>query len=963
MFEDLREILKEFVHKVAGSRLFFLAVVFTCMFGVLAVHLFNLQIIRGEEMQNNYIQLTEETIYTPGTRGNIYDRNGKVLAYNELAYSVTVQDTGAYSTDQDMNSMLLRLVQILDKHGVDVEGKFEVGMDENGELFYTSYSETSRLGFLRDIYGLRYIDDLKEEWDDDLGKYASEVTARELFEKKKNDYGLDTLKDENGDPLALDDQTALDIVNIRYTMSLTSFQKYLSTTVATYVDDETVAEVMENTADLQGVNIEESSVRVYNDSIYFAPIIGYTGKMQTERLEELQKSNPDYDINDTVGLIGIESSMELELQGTKGYRVVSVDNRGRVQEELESVDAVAGNDVYLTVDSDLQKGIYHLIEQQLAGILVSKLVPEDNPNTENTEASSLKIPIKDAYYQLINNNVLSLSEFQAEDASATERQIQNTFESSRDRIMAQLRSELMSENATLMKDLPQDMANYMVYIYNYLSSSEVGIIDEKKIDTSSQAYLDWRADEISLRDYLYAGIADSWVDTTKLNADSKYSSADDIYNQLVDYCLEQLMNDTSFTKLLYRFLINDNVITGKQLCLALYDQGVLPDEPDQIAALQANGEAYAYTFLVDKISKIQITPAQLALDPCSGACVVTDVNTGEVRALVTYPSYDNNMMSGTVDAAYFSKLRNDLSQPLYNNATQAQKAPGSTFKPITAIAGLEEGVISLGETINCTGVYTDVAQPIRCWIYPGRHGPLDVVGALQNSCNVFINEVAHRLSMDENGVYNTEKGLSILNKYASMFGLDHDSGVEITERDPQISDIDPERSAIGQGTNSFTNVQLSRYVAALANRGTVFELSLLDKVTDSDGNLINDFTPEISSQIEIQDSTWDAVAQGMRGVIANGSAARIFRDLPIEIAGKTGTAEESATRGNHAWFISYGPYTSPEIAVTVNIPYGYSSSNAATLAKHVYELYYGYTTLDEILDSGAIGASNVTIGD
>ena len=963
MFEDLREILKEFVHKVAGSRLFFLAVVFTCMFGVLAVHLFNLQIIRGEEMQNNYIQLTEETIYTPGTRGNIYDRNGKVLAYNELAYSVTVQDTGAYSTDQDMNSMLLRLVQILDKHGVDVEGKFEVGMDENGELFYTSYSETSRLGFLRDIYGLRYIDDLKEEWDDDLGKYASEVTARELFEKKKNDYGLDTLKDENGDPLALDDQTALDIVNIRYTMSLTSFQKYLSTTVATYVDDETVAEVMENTADLQGVNIEESSVRVYNDSIYFAPIIGYTGKMQTERLEELQKSNPDYDINDTVGLIGIESSMELELQGTKGYRVVSVDNRGRVQEELESVDAVAGNDVYLTVDSDLQKGIYHLIEQQLAGILVSKLVPEDNPNTENTDASSLKIPIKDAYYQLINNNVLSLSEFQAEDASATERQIQSTFESSRDRIMAQLRSELMSENATLMKDLPQDMANYMVYIYNYLSSSEVGIIDEKKIDTSSQAYLDWRADEISLRDYLYAGIADSWVDTTKLNADSKYSSADDIYNQLVDYCLEQLMNDTSFTKLIYRFLINDNVITGKQLCLALYDQGVLPDEPDQIAALQANGEAYAYTFLVDKISKIQITPAQLALDPCSGACVVTDVNTGEVRALVTYPSYDNNMMSGTVDAAYFSKLRNDLSQPLYNNATQAQKAPGSTFKPITAIAGLEEGVISLGETINCTGVYTDVAQPIRCWIYPGRHGPLDVVGALQNSCNVFINEVAHRLSMDENGVYNTEKGLSILNKYASMFGLDHDSGVEITERDPQISDIDPERSAIGQGTNSFTNVQLSRYVAALANRGTVFELSLLDKVTDSDGNLINDFTPEISSQIEIQDSTWDAVAQGMRGVIANGSAARIFRDLPIEIAGKTGTAEESATRGNHAWFISYGPYTSPEIAVTVNIPYGYSSSNAATLAKHVYELYYGYTTLDEILDSGAIGASNVTIGD
>ncbi len=960
MFEDLREILKEFLHKVAGSRLFFLAVVFTCMFGVLTVHLFNLQIIHGEEMLNDYIQLTEEVIYTPGTRGNIYDRKGKVLAYNELAYSVTVQDTGAYSGDQQMNSMLLRLVKILHKHETDVEGKFEVGIDENGQMFYTSYSETSRLGFLRDVYGLRYIDDLKEEFDDDLGKYASEVTARELFEKKKEDYGLNELTDEKGNALMLDDQTALDIVNIRYTMSLTSFQKYLSTTVATYVDDETVAEVMENTADLQGVNIEESSVRVYNDSVYFAPIIGYTGKMQTDRLEELKKSNPDYDINDTVGLIGIESSMELDLQGKKGRRVVSVDIRGRVQEELENVEPVAGDDVYLTIDGDLQKGIYHLIEQQLAGILVSKLVMEDNPNSENTASSKLLIPIKDAYYQLINNNVLSLSEFEEEDASATERQIQSTFESSRDQIMARLRAELMSENATLMKDLPKDMANYMVYIYSYLSSSEVGVIDEKKIDTSSQAYLDWKADEISLRDYLYAGIADSWVDTTKLNAESKYSSADDIYNQLVDYCLEQLMNDTSFTKLIYRFLINNNVITGKQLCLALYDQGVLENEPDQIAALQANGEAYAYSFLVDKISKIQITPAQLALDPCSGSCVITNVKTGEVLALVTYPSYDNNMMSGTVDAAYFAKLRSDLSQPLYNNATQAQKAPGSTFKPITAIAGLEEGVISLGETINCTGIYKEVAQPIKCWISPGRHGPLDVIGGLTNSCNYFMNEVAHRLSMDENGVYNTEKGLETLRRYATMFGLDHTSGVEITERDPQISDIDPERTSMGQGTNSFTNVQLSRYVAALANRGTVFELSLLDKLTDSDGNLIEDYTPEISSQIQIQDSTWDAVAQGMRGVITN---TAIFKDFPVEIAGKTGTAEESTTRGNHAWFISYGPYTNPEICVTVNIPYGYSSSNAASLARHVYELYYGYTTLDEVLNSGAIGASNVTIGD
>ena len=149
----------------------------------------------------------------------------------------------------------------------------------------------------------------------------------------------------------------------------------------------------------------------------------------------------------------------------------------------------------------------------------------------------------------------------------------------------------------------------------------------------------------------------------------------------------------------------------------------------------------------------------------------------------------------------------------------------------------------------------------------------------------------------------------------------------------------------------------------LANRGTVFELSLLEKETDSDGNLNEDFTPVASSHINIQDSSWDVVAQGMRAVIQESSASRIFRDLPIEIAGKTGTAQESKSRGNHAFFISYGPYSNPEICVTVNIPYGSSSSNAAEVAKNVYQLYYGYTSVDEIINTGALKTSNVTIGD
>lgn len=960
MFRDLLEILQELFQKLLGSRIFALALVFTGMFIVLIAKLFQLQIVEGEAHLNDYVQLTERTVTTPGIRGNIYDRKGNLLAYNQLAYSVTVQDTGDYGTSASMNAMLLKLVHILQKHGYSVEGKLEITLNEFGEMVYTSPSEPARLRFLRDYYGRKSVDEL----DDPKGEYSTKRSARDLFQIRFERYGLNKMKDDRGNPVVLTDWEALQIVNIRYTMSLTSYRKYEPVTITSHVDEETVADILEHSGELKGVGIEESTVRVYDDSLYFAPIIGYTGKVQEDQLEELRKQNPEYELSDIVGRTGIEATMESELQGNKGYKNIIVDNVGNVMETLSQTEPTTGNDIYLTIDRDLQIGIYHLIEQQLAGILVHQLRNHDVEITDSTDSSKIEIPIKDAYFQLINNNVLSLPRMASEDATDIEKEIHSQFLSSKAQIIERLRYELMSEHATMMKDLPKDMMAYMVYIYTYLSDPAVGIIKKDSIDINSPEYLAWKNDEISLRDYIYAGISNNWVDTTNLNVSSKYSSADDIYGVLVEYVLEQLQNDSKFTKRIYRYLINDEVITGRQLCLALYAQGVLPYDEEQVRLLTTGGNDYAFTFLVDKISKIEITPAQLALDPCTGGAVITDVNTGEVRALVTYPSYDNNKLSGTVDAVYYNQLRDDMSLPLYNNATQAKKAPGSTFKPITAIAGLEEGVIGLHDQINCTGKYEEVALPISCWIFPGHHGPLDVVGGIQNSCNYFFAEIAHRLSTDkETVVYSTDMGVETIRKYASMFGLDRPSGIEIPEVAPEMTTEDPERSAMGQGTNSYANVQLSRYVAALANRGTVFDLSLLDKMTDSEGNLLKDYEPKVTGHIDIADTTWDAVQQGMRAVVSDGSAKKIFRDLEVDIAGKTGTAQETKTRANHAFFISYGPYANPDICVTVNIPYGYSSSNAATIAKNIYRFYYDYTDLDYIMNTGALSVSDVTIGD
>ena len=218
--------------------------------------------------------------------------------------------------------MLYELVSILNKHGETAQGSLELMIDHNGELAYSTKSEAARKRFLRDLYGKKSVDELTDK----DGDAPADVTAEELFDKLKVQYKLDETKDKKGNLIEIPDEVALQIINIRYTMRFTAYQKYETTTIATNISDETVADILEHSADLPGVDIEESTNRVYNESLYFAPIIGYTGKVTTERLEELKQVNDDYELNDVVGRTGIESSMELELKGQKGSQTAYVDN-------------------------------------------------------------------------------------------------------------------------------------------------------------------------------------------------------------------------------------------------------------------------------------------------------------------------------------------------------------------------------------------------------------------------------------------------------------------------------------------------------------------------------------------------------------------------------------------------------------------------------------------------------------
>lgn len=955
MIKEIFEAIKEIVIRIVSSRLFAIGLGFTALFIVLGLRLFDLQIVNGSQYLADYQNRTLATVTTDGTRGNIYDRDGKLLAYNELQYNITIADIGAYDTsDEGINSrnyMLLRLAQIIEKYGYSIEGQYKIKLDADGNPYFATSSEDDRRRLIANIRG-RNVEDLEEK------DFA--IDAREALAISKRRYRFDDIRDVKGNPVVVSDKTILDMVNIFYTMRLTAYQRYQTTTIVKNVSEECTAEILEAKGELKGVDIDNVSVRKYNYAPYLSHIVGYTSQVRADQLDELKKKDETYELNDVVGVWGLEKSMESELKGKKGVRKMYLNSVGSILDVVSEVAPTSGNDIYTTISANDQIAIYHLLEHELAGILASKITEQDlSERNATVEQSEITIPVKDAYFQLINNNVLDSSHFSSPKAGSAEKQIGAIFEANKERKLAALESELLEPTTQGLNELPQDMQAYVVYIYDYMTDKESGYIDTTNQDyRESDAYTAWKDDTINMHDFIMKGIDESWLDTTKLDLSDDYYDTANIYKLLVQLLIEHLNNDPKFDKVLYKYAIQDRAISGSLLLRALFDQGVLEEDPEAYAQLSTGDEHYAYTFLISKVRKIEITPAQLALDPCNGSVVVCDVKTGKVRALVTYPSFDNNRIT---EADYLRKCNEDLSLPLLNGSTQTQLAPGSTFKPLTSIAALEEGVMNLNTVIDCTGVYDEVTPHIRCWIYPQQHGRENVIDGIKNSCNYFFAAVGHLLSTDENGNYNQSLGIERIKKYASLFGLDSLSGVEIDEAMPRISDYDPERSAMGQGNHAYNDVQLARYITAVANKGTVFDLSVLDKITAPDGTIVESVEPKVVRQLDFADITWRAVHRGLREMITEGVAKRVFQGQNIPIAGKTGTAQEREDRGNHAVFVSYAPSDNPEISVTVNIPYGYSSGNAANLANNVYNYCYGKDSLEAILsrDSSYISALNV----
>ena len=330
-------------------------------------------------------------------------------------------------------------------------------------------------------------------------------------------------------------------------------------------------------------------------------------------------------------------------------------------------------------------------------------------------------------------------------------------------------------------------------------------------------------------------------------------------------------------------------------------------------------------------------------DAKTGALTALDNRTGEVLAMASYPTY--NLATYSQDVGM---LNNDETAPLFNRALSGLYAPGSTFKIGVAAAALTEGIITPKTIINDEGVYDFYSTYTpACWIYNqsrSTHGPINVTTAIQVSCNYFFYEVGRLLTIET------------MNKYDRAFGLGVPTGIELSERTGILAGPDYRNehglgawnpgdtlsAAIGQAENVFTPLQISVYMSSILNNGVRMKTHLLHKVEAfHTGEVLETFTPQQMDGITLGEGVRDVVMNAMKSVTENGSAARVFRGYPIEMGGKTGTAQVLETKSDNAIFTAFAPFDNPEIVVTCIIEQGANGTDAGYAVRDVFDQYFG----------------------
>jgi cell division protein FtsI/penicillin-binding protein 2 len=827
----------EVLRALFSNRLFYLTVFAFVLFYIPFSYLFEIQLVRGKEYAAAVErEFTYREVALEAPRGGIYDRYGRPLAINRR---VTVLKVDASMQPNNAAEVALSFVRLMELYGEEIIISSPIQISEvtsrGATLYeYTFRTEAQRRYWLRDMDIIDFNDDRK---DPELFKTITADMAMEhlyKFFKIPEDLSAEDRR------LVLEVCAAIYMERLRFTQI----------TVARNIKEHTAAAVQERGATLPNFYVDYEYLREYPAGRYVAQMIGYVRGISETEFNEV--SGLGYTRTDLYGKAGVERAFEVDhLRGRKGIMRIELSGGRRISSEVIQ-PPVAGDDVFLSIDLDLQIAAVDALERTLTQILVNKLT----------------IP---------NHREDPLFPW-----------------------------EVMSG----------------LFKTDSISVAEIMEAEEGRSRT--------------LRTYIEA------------NTDDSAS-----LNEIRTFIVKE---------------IEAGRVTPITAVGVMVEQGVVSATDNERSRIQA-GTLNVANFLADKLRAGELTPQMVFCAPYSGSVVMVNVKDGSVLAAANYPNYDNNYLVNNFDNNYWAKLMNDPTFPMINRAFSTARAPGSTFKMITAFAGLEHGVITPTELIYDSVSFTKASTPYpRCW-HTGSHGWLNVVSALECSCNYFFYETMFRLGNAPSGTM--MRGIDRLNDMMRMFGLGSYSGVEITEGVPNISspmrkeqiarynamlenrpvfpyqyrwnDGDSVRTAIGQSINEYTPMRMARYIGTIATRGVRYESTILHQTVSACG-VATVRQPVVEEILDLKPTSFTAVMNGMHRAVngTNGTAKGIFDDFPYVVAGKTGTAQ-SGTKWSDTNFACFAPFDDPQVVVFVVFPFGNTATSSnydVKLARELLEVYF-----------------------
>ena len=815
---DYKEKIFE-IAKFFTNRLFLLAAAFCVIFAVLVAALFDLQIVRGH-IPVHQVQTFERTVQINAPRGEIFDAHGRPLAVNFPVFTVMLDP----SVEQfDVGYSFRFFIELMRIQGEEISVNSEFFITETAPRQFTA-SETARRRWMLDLG----IDE--EIIDGGLDAEGAYAILRELFEI----------------PESMNDKEAHTLLVMRTAHYLQRFfLRHIP--LAMDIHYTTVAALGEHNQRMPGVYVAFDYLRYYPMGKYMTNIVGYIGRITEADLA----ANADlgYSPTDLFGVSGIERAFQGQLRGQRGHTVIEVDSSFRRLGVLEEVPPLPGDDIHLTIDAILQRNIYYILEDNLADILINRI---------------------------------------------------------------------MAHPVTFTREVAESLVRH-------------GRID---------------ADAI-------------------MEADASQPASYNIGNFVRDNLDEEEGPPVAV-------FIGENIVSGRITMLTMInimaEQGLITID-DYYAGRLASGHMTPAAFLVTRIRAREITPqmVHIHLHPNTGSVVVANVETGALLAAVHYPTFDaNNLLRHTFDIDYFHQINNDPTRPQFNRAFEEALAPGSTFKMVTALAALDQGIITPTCRIWDGVVFRDAGEPyLRSWS-ASTFGSINVADALAVSSNYFFARVAFEMGNHRDG--RVLEGIETFNHYMRAFGLGAPTGVEIWERPAVTSGLnavpriaspayaeataqgpwtggDTSNASIGQGLVNHTPVAMAKIMTMLATGGTRLPMHLLSHSQNPEGEITR-FVPVAEYVLDVDPAHMEVVHRGMREVITSyrGTGRGIFAGFPMDIAVKSGTAE-TAWGISHSTYGGFAPFDNPQIAVYVIIPFGdvpqYGGAMAGHVMRAVLEEYFG----------------------